>query len=113
MLAHQLKLHNDDWDLFLTRNGFTNSYAIEVDKPVIEETLVYPRVFPSSTQACVTTTHSNPLPDSKVAEQTHEQDAQPNASVKNANRHVGKSYKGDIDCHFKNKIDGSLISRKL
>jgi len=75
MLAHQLKLQNDDWDSFLTRNGFANSYAVEVNKPVIEETIVYPRVFPSSTWACVTATHSKPLPNQKFAKQTHEQDA--------------------------------------
>jgi hypothetical protein len=113
MLAHQLKLQNDDWDSFLTRNGFTNSYVVKVDKPVIEETLVYPRLFPSSAQACVTTTHSKPLPDSKFVAQTHEQDAQPNASTKNANRPVGKPSKGDIDLSFKNKRAGRLISRKI
>jgi hypothetical protein len=113
MLAHQLKLQNDDWDSFLTRNGFANPNAAEVDKPVIEETIVYPTTFPSSTQACVTAIHSKPLPDSKVAEQTHEKDTQPNVSVKNANRPVGKSSKGDIDLGFKNKRDGRLISRKL
>ena len=80
---------------------------------MIEETIVYPKVFPSSTQACVTTTHSRPLPDPRVVEQTHEQYEQPNASVKNENRPIGKLSKGDIDLGFKNKRVGRLISRKL
>jgi hypothetical protein len=113
MLAHQLKLQNDDWDSFLTRYGFANPNAVEVEKLVTKETIVYPRVFPSSTQAYVTTTHSKPLPNPRVVEQTHEQDAQPNASVKNANRPIGKSSKGDINLGFKNKRYGKLILRKL
>jgi hypothetical protein len=49
MLVHQLELQNDDWDLFLTRNGFINPNFQEVDKPMIEETVIYPIVLPSST----------------------------------------------------------------
>jgi hypothetical protein len=46
MLVHQLKLQNDDWDAFLTRNGFANSNTLEVDKLVIEETIVSPGALP-------------------------------------------------------------------
>ena len=113
MVAHQLKLQNDDWDSFLTRNGFANPNAEEIDKLVIEETIVYPRQPPLSTQASVTTTHSKPLPDPKVVEQAHEQVTQPNVSVKNANRPISKASTGDVDLGFKNKRDGSLISRKM
>ena len=108
LLVHQLKLQNDDWNAFLTQNGFVNSNVVEVDKPMIEETIV-----PSSTQACVTTTFSKPIPNPKVAKKSHEQHIRPNASAKNTNRSVGKPSKGDIDLGFKNKRAGRLISRKL
>ena len=72
MLVHQLKLQNDNWDSFSTRNDFANPNVEEVDKPVIEETLVYPTTPLSPTQAYVTTTHSKPLPNSKVVEQAHD-----------------------------------------
>jgi hypothetical protein len=113
MLVHQLKLQNDDWDSFLTRNGFINPNVEEVDKPVIEETLVYPTTPLSPTQACVTATYNKPLPDPKVTEQAHEQATQPNDSVKNSNKPTGKTSKGDVDLSFKNKRAGRLISRKL
>ena len=81
MLVHQLKSHNDDWDSFFTRIGFANPNILEIDKPVIEENIIYPT---TSTQACVKGTHSEPLPDPQVVEQTREKNIQPNASVKNA-----------------------------
>jgi hypothetical protein len=113
LLIHQLKLQNDDWNAFLTRNGFVNSNAIAVDKPMRDETLVPARTVPSSTQVCVTATLSKPIPDPKVAEQSHEQCSRPNAPAKNANRPMGKPSKGDIDLGFKNKREGRMISRKL
>jgi hypothetical protein len=103
LLVHQLKLQHDDWNAFLARNGFIDSNPVEVDKPMIEETIV-----PSSTQACLTSTLSKPTFDPKDVEQSH-----PNASVKNTNRPVGKPSKGDIDLGFKNKRESRLISRKL
>jgi hypothetical protein len=103
LLVHQLKLQNDDWNTFLARNGFVNSDALEVEKPVIEETVV-----PSSTHAYLTSTLSKPISDPKDVEQSH-----PNTSVKNTNRPVGKPSKGVIDLGFKNKRAGRLISRKL
>jgi hypothetical protein len=108
-----LNLQNDDWNSFLTRNGFANSNTIEVDKPMIEETIVPVREVLSSTEACVTATLSEPIPDQKFAEQTHEQHTHPNASAKNANRATCKPPKGEINLGFKNKRVGRLISRKL
>jgi hypothetical protein len=49
LLVHQLNLQNDDWNSFLTRNGFANSNTVEVDKPMIEETIVLARAVLSST----------------------------------------------------------------
>jgi hypothetical protein len=80
---------------------------------MIEETIVPTRVVPSSTEACVMTTLSEPILDAKVVEQSHEQHAHSNASAKNANRPMCKPSKGDIDLGFKNKRAGRLISRKI
>jgi hypothetical protein len=80
---------------------------------VIKETLVHPTTPPSPTKACVMATYSKPLPNPKFDEQAHEQAAQPNVSVKNANRPVSKASKGAVDLGFKNKRDGRLILRKL
>ena len=38
LLIHHLKLQGDDWDTFLSRNGFDTSIPIEVDKPMLGET---------------------------------------------------------------------------
>jgi len=46
LLVHHLKLLSDDWDAFVTRNGFVTVKSIEtlvVDKPMLEKPL-----FPSS-----------------------------------------------------------------
>jgi hypothetical protein len=71
LLVHQLKLQHDDWNAFLARNSFVDSNAVEVDKPVIEETIV-----PSSTQDRIKATLSKPISDPKDIEQIH-----PNASA--------------------------------
>ena len=46
LIVHHLKLLNDDWDAFVTRNGFVTVKPVEtpvVDKPMLENSL-----FPSS-----------------------------------------------------------------
>ena len=68
LLVHQLELQNDSWDSFITRNGYGNPDMEEVDKLMVEETLVYPTVPLSPTQACVSTSYSKPLLDPKVFE---------------------------------------------
>jgi hypothetical protein len=43
LLVHHLKLQGDDWDTFLSRNGFVTSNPVEVpmvDKPMLEKTPV-------------------------------------------------------------------------
>jgi hypothetical protein len=60
---------------------------------MIEETIVPARAIRSSTEACVTATLSEPIPDQKVVEQSHEQHTHPNTSAKNANRTMCKPLK--------------------
>jgi hypothetical protein len=57
LISHHLKLLNDDWDAFVTRNGFVTINPVEtpvVDKPMLEKSL-----FPSSdsSKACCHDTH--------------------------------------------------------
>jgi hypothetical protein len=43
LLAHHLKLQGDDWDNFLSRNGFVTSNPAKVpmvDKPILEKPLI-------------------------------------------------------------------------
>jgi hypothetical protein len=82
MLVHQLKLQNDNWDSFLIRNDFSNPNMGEVDKLVVEETVVYPTTPLTPTPTCLVTTYNNPEPDPKATEQPHGQATQPNDSVK-------------------------------
>jgi hypothetical protein len=44
ILIHQLESHNHCWDSFITRNGFGNPELGEVNKSVVEETLVHPHL---------------------------------------------------------------------
>jgi hypothetical protein len=113
LLVHQLKLQNDEWNTFLTRNGFVNSNIVEIEKPMIEETIIPARAVPSSTEAYVTASLSELIPDPKVVEQSHEQHTHSNASAKNGNWSMCKPSKSGIDLGFKNKKAGRLISRKL
>ena len=66
LLMHQLELQNDSWDSFITRNGYGNPNMEEVDKIVVEETLVYPTTPLSPTQTCVSPPYNKPLINSKV-----------------------------------------------
>jgi hypothetical protein len=66
---HQLELHNDSWYSFITRNGYGNPDIEEVDKLMVEETLVYPTTPLSPTQTCVSPPYNKPLIDPKVIEQ--------------------------------------------
>jgi hypothetical protein len=113
LLAHQLELQNDSWDSFITRNSYGNPDMEEVDKLVVEETLVYPTVPLSPTQACVSASYIKPFLDPKVIEQAREQVIHPNDSVKNLKKPTGEISKGHPDLNFKNKRVGRLISRKL
>jgi hypothetical protein len=111
--VHQLELQNDSWDSFINRNGYGNPDMEEVDKLMVEETLVYPIVPISPTQACVSASYNEPLLNSKIIEQAHEQVIHPHDSIKILKKPTGEISKGHPDLNFKNKRAGRLISRKL
>jgi hypothetical protein len=119
LLVHQPKFQNDSWDTFLTRNGFITPSTVEVDKPIMEETIVpaTDRVVPSYTEACVTDILNDHMPNQTNFDSTafklhgREQHAYLNTSAKNTNRPSFKPSKGDMDIGFKNKRAGRLISR--
>jgi hypothetical protein len=113
LLIHQLESQNDSWDSFITRNGYGNPDMGEVDKLVVEETLVHPTTSLSPPQTCVSSPNNEPLIDPKVIQQACQQITHPNDCVKNVKKPTGKRSKGNIDINFKNKRVGRLISRRL
>jgi hypothetical protein len=80
---------------------------------VVEETLVYPTVSISLTQACVSASYNEPLLNPKIIDQAHEQAIHPNDSIKNLKKPTNKISKGHVDLNFNNKREGRLISRGL
>jgi hypothetical protein len=44
IIAHHLSLHCDNWQAFLSRNGFSNPDSTQIDKVVVSETLARPAV---------------------------------------------------------------------
>jgi hypothetical protein len=54
LLVHHLKLQGDDWDTFLSRNGFVTPSPVEVDKPMLEETPIpsIDKTISSSKEPC-------------------------------------------------------------
>jgi hypothetical protein len=66
ILIHQLESQNDCWDSFITRNGYGNPELGEVDKLVVEETLVHPTTSLSPPQTCASSPNSEPLIYPKV-----------------------------------------------
>ena len=68
LLIHQLQSQNDSWDSFITQNGYGNPDLGDVDKLVVEETLVHPTTSLSPPQMCVSSPKNEPLIDPKVIE---------------------------------------------
>jgi hypothetical protein len=44
IIVHHMNLHGDNWQAFLSRNGFVDSESIQIDKSVVSETKVGPPV---------------------------------------------------------------------
>jgi hypothetical protein len=44
IVLHHLNLHDDNWQAFLSRNGFVDSESVQIDKSVVNETMVGPPV---------------------------------------------------------------------
>jgi hypothetical protein len=44
IVIHHLSLHGDNWQSFLSRNGFAKMDSIQIDKAVVSETLAGPPV---------------------------------------------------------------------
>jgi hypothetical protein len=121
LLVHHLKLQGDDWDTFLSRNGFVTSSPVEVDKPMLEETPIpsIDRTVSSSKEPCDRAVLDEPMSEQQDADprviefHEHEQYVFPNTFAKTVNRPSRKLSKNDSDIGFKNKRAGRLISRSL
>jgi hypothetical protein len=44
IVVHHLNLHGDNWQAFLSRNGFVDSESVQIDKAMVSETMVGPPV---------------------------------------------------------------------
>jgi hypothetical protein len=44
IIVHHLNLHDDNWQAFISRNGFVDSEPVQIDKPVVSETKVEPPI---------------------------------------------------------------------
>jgi hypothetical protein len=44
IIVHHLSLHGDNWQAFLSRNGFVDSESVQIDKSMVSETMVGPPV---------------------------------------------------------------------
>ena len=51
---------------FFIKNSFSNPNVEDIDKYVIEETLIYPTTHLSATQAYVSASYNKPLLDPKI-----------------------------------------------
>jgi hypothetical protein len=113
ILMHQLESQNDYWDLFITRNGFGNPELGEVDKSVVEETLVNPTTSLPSPLDCDFSPNNEPSSYPKVIQQDSQLVIHPKNCIKTVKKPTGKKLKGSVDVNFKNKRVGRLISRSL
>jgi hypothetical protein len=86
---------------------------VEVDKLVIEETLVHPTASLSPPQTCASSPNSEPLIYSKVIQQASLQVTHPKDCVKIVRKPTWKKFKSNVDVNFKNKRVGRLISQSL
>jgi hypothetical protein len=70
LLVHHLKLQGDDWDTFLSQNGFDTSSLIEVDKPMLEETPIpsIDRTISSSKEPCDRAALDDPMYEQQDAD---------------------------------------------
>jgi hypothetical protein len=85
----------------------------EVDKPVVEETLVNPTASPPPLQACDFSPNRKPSSYPKVIQQDSRSIAHPKDCFKTVKKPTGKKLKGSVDVNFKNKRAGRLISLSL
>jgi hypothetical protein len=119
-----LKLQGDDWDTFLSRNGFVTSNPVEVpvvDKPMLEKTPIPSsnRSVLLSKEPCDRAALDEPMLDKQDVDHMlfespkHEKDVFPNNVAKEANKFSHKLSSNNPDLGFNNKTTRRLISRSL
>ena len=124
LLVHHLKLQGNDWDTFLTCNGFIASNHVEmpvVDKPMLENppAPLSDRPVFLCKEPCDKAALDEPMfkqqdADPRVIKSPErEKYVFPDTIAKTVNRHSYKLSKNNSDIGFNNKRDGRLISRSL
>jgi hypothetical protein len=101
IVIHHLNLHGDNWQAFLSRNGFVDSESVQIDKSVVSETMVGPPVPfhvllpPAKPSAC---------PDIDLPDIITDK-------IEAVKKPVSKKVKGNPTVDNKGKKNARLISR--
>jgi hypothetical protein len=101
IVVHHLNLHGDNWQSFLSRNGFVDSESVQIDKPVVSETKVGP---PVPFHALLPSPKPSVCPDIDLPDIITDKVE----AVKNP---VSKKVKGNPTVDSKGKKNARLISR--
>jgi hypothetical protein len=106
IVVHHLSLHRDNWQAFLSRNGFANPEFFQIDKVVVSETMVRPpmpfHIFlpPAKPSVCPDIDLPNIITNPCTKYKTE--------AVK---KPVSKKVKGNPTVNSKGKKNSQLISR--
>jgi hypothetical protein len=106
IIVHHLNLHGDNWQAFLSQNGFADSESVQIDKAVVSETRVglampfHILLPPAKALDCP----DLDLPDAITHPYTKDKDE----AVK---KPVGKKFRSDNAINSRGKKNARLISR--
>jgi hypothetical protein len=100
-VVHHLNLHGDNWQAFLSKNGFANPESAQIDKVMVNETMVGPAV---PFHILLPPTKPSVFPDIDL----------PNIiidKIEVVKKPVSKKFKGNPTIDSKGKKNARLISR--
>jgi hypothetical protein len=101
IVVHHLNLHGDNWQAFLSRNGFVDSESVQIDKSVVSETKVGP---PVPFHALLPSPKPSVSPDIDLPDIITDK-------VEAVKKPVSKKVKGNPTVDGKGKKNARLISR--
>jgi hypothetical protein len=106
IIVHHLNLSGDNWQAFLSRNGFANTESAQIDKVVVTETLVGPAV---PFHILLPPVKPSDCPDIDLPDTTVDPGAKEN--IKAVKKPVKNKGKSDTTVNSKGKKHARLISR--
>jgi hypothetical protein len=101
IVVHHLNLHGDNWQAFLSRNGFVGPESVQIDKFMVSETMVRP---PVPFHVLLPPAKPSVFPDIDLPDIITDK----TEAVK---KPVSKKFKGNITVDNKGKKNARLISR--